>query len=133
MTFTKPAKWFLGFIAFGVVSHFIMAPSATQQASIDSRNAEVRQHNEKVREEQRVAALKEAQELSGEKCTKNKQAILGESQKRTMKCGWGKPEKINRHHFTSRVNGAEHTREQWVYGDGNYLYFEDGVLTSVQN
>lgn len=25
------------------------------------------------------------------------------------------------------------SREQWVYGNGNYLYFEDGTLTSIQN
>lgn len=40
---------------------------------------------------------------------------------------WGKPQKVNR--TTTRYG----TSEQWVYGDGNYLYFEDGVLTSIQN
>ena len=24
------------------------------------------------------------------------------------------------------------THEQWVYGGGNYLYFDDGVLSSIQ-
>ena len=41
--------------------------------------------------------------------------------------GWGKPNKINRTTTTYCV------REQWVYGNGNYLYFEDGVLTAIQN
>jgi hypothetical protein len=40
---------------------------------------------------------------------------------------WGKPNKINK---TTNQFG---TREQWVYGDGNYLYFTNGVLTSIQN
>lgn len=40
---------------------------------------------------------------------------------------WGKPNKVNR--TTNRYG----TREQWVYGDGNYLYFENGILTSIQN
>ncbi len=40
---------------------------------------------------------------------------------------WGKPNKVNR--TTNRYG----TREQWVYGGGNYLYFENGILTSIQN
>ena len=40
---------------------------------------------------------------------------------------WGKPKSVN------RTTSAYGTREQWVYGGGNYLYFENGVLTSIQN
>ncbi len=40
---------------------------------------------------------------------------------------WGRPEKIN------RTTSARGTRAQWVYGGHNYLYFDDGVLTTVQN
>lgn len=39
---------------------------------------------------------------------------------------WGEPEHINR-----TVDGrGEH--EQWVYGGGHYLYFDDEVLQSIQ-
>jgi hypothetical protein len=43
--------------------------------------------------------------------------------------GWGRPNDIN------RTTGAWGVHEQWVYGEygGNYLYFEDGLLTSIQN
>ncbi|MBI5792765.1 MAG: hypothetical protein HZA63_14945 [Rhodocyclales bacterium] len=40
---------------------------------------------------------------------------------------WGKPERVN------RTTTAAGTREQWVYGNGNYLYFHNGTLTSIQN
>jgi hypothetical protein len=40
---------------------------------------------------------------------------------------WGKPKSVNR---TTTGYGV---REQWVYGDGNYLYFENGKLTAIQN
>ena len=40
---------------------------------------------------------------------------------------WGKPRSINRH------TTAYGTREQWVYGYPNYLYFTNGILTSIQN
>jgi hypothetical protein len=45
-----------------------------------------------------------------------------------VKCGgWGKPDQVNR---TTTIHGV---REQWVYGTRGYLYFDDGVLTAVQN
>ncbi len=41
---------------------------------------------------------------------------------------WGKPRKVNP---TTTLGG---TREQWVYGDADsFLYFDDGVLTAIQN
>jgi hypothetical protein len=43
------------------------------------------------------------------------------------KSSWGEPYQINR--TTNRYG----VREQWVYGSRNYLYFENGILTSIQN
>ena len=40
---------------------------------------------------------------------------------------WGKPQRIH------RTTDAWGTREQWVYGSGYYLYFDNGVLTTIQN
>ncbi|MHC4983783.1 MAG: hypothetical protein ACYTF6_11550, partial [Planctomycetota bacterium] len=40
---------------------------------------------------------------------------------------WGEPEKIN------RTTTAQGTREQWVYDRDQCLYFENGVLTAIQN
>lgn len=41
---------------------------------------------------------------------------------------WGEPKDIN------RTVGTFGVHEQWVYyGDGNYLYFEDGILTTWQD
>ena len=39
---------------------------------------------------------------------------------------WGKPLKIN------RTTSASGVHEQWVY-IGGYLYFDNGILTSIQN
>jgi len=41
--------------------------------------------------------------------------------------GWGSPDHINR---TTNTYG---TSEQWVYGYSSYLYFDDGILTSISN
>ena len=40
---------------------------------------------------------------------------------------WGKPDDVNR--TTSRSGVSE----QWVYESGSYLYFQDGILTTIQN
>lgn len=52
---------------------------------------------------------------------------IGMTSEEVLASSWGKPEKVNR---TTTASG---TREQWVYGGQNYLYFEDGVLTAVQH
>jgi hypothetical protein len=52
---------------------------------------------------------------------------LGMTQKEVLASSWGKPKHVNR---TISRSG---TREQWVYGGHNYLYFENGILTTVQN
>jgi hypothetical protein len=40
---------------------------------------------------------------------------------------WGRPDDINR----TIVPGKTH--EQWVYGLGSYVYFENGIVTAIQN
>ncbi len=45
----------------------------------------------------------------------------------TKETGWRKPNHINR---TTTAYGVH---EQWLYGGGNYLYFENGRLTAIQN
>lgn len=52
--------------------------------------------------------------------------ILGMN-KEMCTAAWGHPIDINR----TIVRGL--TSEQWVYGWGTYLYFDNGVLTAIQN
>jgi hypothetical protein len=51
---------------------------------------------------------------------------IGMTQADALASSWGRPEKVNR---TTTVRGE---REQWVY-PGGYLYFENGILTAIQN
>ena len=44
-----------------------------------------------------------------------------------VRLSWGEPEKIN----TTLTSRTRH--EQWVYGRGSYVYFEDGRVVSIQN
>jgi hypothetical protein len=52
---------------------------------------------------------------------------VGMTAKQVLSSNWGRPESVN------RTTGSYGTHEQWVYGGGNYLYFENGILTSIQN
>lgn len=56
----------------------------------------------------------------------NKQISIGMTQEMVIE-SWGKPIDINR---TITLN---HIREQWVYGLKSYLYFENGILVTIQN
>ena len=76
----------------------------------------------------RQIAAAERKEQEAERKQKRSQGVrLGMSKEDVLASSWGRPEKIN---TTTNVYG---TREQWVYGGRNYLYFENGVLTSIQN
>lgn len=63
-----------------------------------------------------------------EKLERSQQGVrIGMTKEEVLLSNWGKPLDINK---TTNVYG---TSEQWVYKNNNYLYFDDGVLTSIQN
>jgi hypothetical protein len=47
--------------------------------------------------------------------------------KSMAKDAWGEPQEIHRTIF------ATHSHEQWVYRGGNYLYFDNGLLSAWQD
>ena len=57
---------------------------------------------------------------------KTKGIDLGMTTQQVLDSAWGKPEDINK---TVTMNG---THEQWCYSGNNYLYFDNGILTSLQ-
>jgi hypothetical protein len=74
--------------------------------------------------------VKEAQHQEDAKAAtyRRKQGVrIGMSQEEVVASSWGKPQSIN------RTTNAYGRHEQWVYDNGNYLYFDNGVLTSIQH
>ena len=57
---------------------------------------------------------------------KKKGVSIGMTKQEVLESSWGKPQSINSTHT------AAGTHEQWVYS-GGYLYFDNGVLTAIQN
>lgn len=58
--------------------------------------------------------------------TVRKVPTIGMTKEEAEKSTWGMPEKVNK---TTTAYGLS---EQWVYGNRKYLYFKDGILTSIQ-
>lgn len=52
---------------------------------------------------------------------------IGMTETEVIQTSWGLPEEKNR---TETANGIS---EQWVYSDNRYVYFEDGVVTAIQD
>jgi hypothetical protein len=87
---------------------------------------DLRQEQEREAERERKAAAKQRQIAAAQ--AKKPGARIGMSPEQvTKETSWGKPNHINR---TTTAHGVH---EQWVYGGGNYLYFENGRLTAIQN
>ena len=76
----------------------------------------------------RQIAAAERKEKEAERKQKRSQGVnIGMSKEDVLASSWGRPGKVN---TTINVYGAH---EQWVYGSRNYIYFENGVVTSIQN
>lgn len=52
---------------------------------------------------------------------------IGMTREQVLDSNWGRPLSINRN------TTARGTTEQWVYGNNQYLYFNNGVLTSISH
>lgn len=75
-----------------------------------------------------AAKKAEAEAIKRQLAEKKKQGVrIGMTPEEVIQSMWGKPEKIN------RTTSAHGVREQWVYGGGNYLYFSNGKLETIQN
>lgn len=51
---------------------------------------------------------------------------IGMTESEVLDSTWGEPEKINK---TTTKYGVH---EQWVYSDNRYIYFDDGIVTAIQ-
>lgn len=96
-----------------------------------AQNAEEREEAKKIAEEKARKNAEErekAKKAAEEKARKKSEGVrIGMSKQDVLDSSWGKPKDIN----TSIGSWGIH--EQWIYGGGNYLYFENGILTSIQN
>ena len=68
----------------------------------------------------------EAARIAADKARRKREGVtVGMTQQDVLASSWGRPQHVNKTTYST------HTREQWVY-NGEYLYFEDGILTAIQ-
>lgn len=113
----------------------LSAMAAPIQCSTDKTNAkECAEFRERVKKEdaRRLATFNAVNEAhpkqSASKAISVKEgARIGMTTDEALASTWGRPNEVNR---TTTAFGIG---EQWVYGGGNYLYFRNGKLESIQN
>jgi len=120
---TSPVTWIIaGILAFVFIAPIINS-ALTRPAPVPVRTAE---EAARAEADQKAAAEKaKLDEAAFAKSPAGKKVGVGMSAEQ-VRLSWGKPEKVN-----STVYGRG-THEQWVYGGSQYVYFEDGVMTSLQ-
>jgi len=67
------------------------------------------------------------EKLADAKKKKSTGVRIGMTPEEAIASSWGRPQSVN------RTTYANSSHEQWVYGGNNYLYFESGRLTAIQN
>ena len=78
-------------------------------------------------DEAKTASALQTKLAADEKKEARKKGVnIGMTSEQVKASSWGKPQSVN---TTTSVYG---NREQWVYGR-SYLYFENGILTTIQN
>ena len=102
-----------------------------QLLEIKKKEEEIKKAKEQQEEKKKKEEAARLSELTKKYGTQNAKLIMQEKVQIGWKeelCieSWGKPLKIN------RTTSASGVHEQWVY-IGGYLYFDNGILTSIQN
>lgn len=84
---------------------------------------------EKLIKQNAIRDKKSGEERAKEaaKIKKSRGVAVGMSMDDVRASSWGKPQSIN------TTTTATTERQQWVYGNRSYLYFQNGTLTSIQN
>lgn len=107
-----------------IVDMYNNATSEVNRIEAERKAKEEAERKAREKKEAEERAKREAEE----KARKKREGVtIGMTQQEVRDSMWGEPQSIN------RTVTAGHVYEQWVYGYPNYLYFTDGILTSIQN
>lgn len=99
--------------------------SPDMQATKDRLDAEAQERQAKLAEMK--AEIDREAEAARKVLAAKPDAKLGMSKTQVENhSNWGKPE------YKNRTITRQGVFEQWVYGEGQYLYFENGKLTAIQ-
>lgn len=107
-----------------IVDMYNNATNEVNRIEAEKKAQEEAERKAREKKEAEERAKREAEE----KARKKSQGVrIGMTKQEVLDSSWGEPYDIN----TSIGSWGVH--EQWCYEGYNYLYFENGILTSIQN
>ena len=107
-----------------IVDMYNNATNEVNRIEAEKKAQEEAERKAREKKEAEERAKREAEE----KARKKSQGVrIGMTKQDVLDSSWGKPNHIN----TTTTKYGVH--EQWCYDGYNYLYFENGILTSIQN
>jgi hypothetical protein len=142
---TRGVKAVLGIILVGILALVLYpadqdklrtasAPNVPPPSSVEAIHVEQKSEQDMLKdvaEQKKRAATVERERIVQAKVeAKRKRSegvVIGMNKEDVLASKWGKPESVN------KTTTAYGTREQWVYGGHNYLYFNNDTLTTIQN
>lgn len=110
--------------------------TSSRNKALDEANAQAQAKAKADADAKALANAKAAKEYDEQKAKKAEEAKqkrksegvrIGMTKDEVLGSNWGQPKSVN------KTTGSYGTHEQWVYGGNNYLYFDNGILTSFQN
>ena len=127
------------FVVIAVIINSSESPSSSSSPAPSAEQAKNQEQGRKrIAEEQRAAEERYLKTKPGQIWEKHKEwgrdicrliadgEIVVGMTKDQVRASWGRPQSVN-----STVSSSG-TDEQWVYGVGQYVYFENGVMTMLQ-
>lgn len=107
-----------------IIDMYNNATNEVNRIEAEKKSKEEAERKAREKKEAEERAKREAEE----KARKKSQGVsIGMTKQDVLDSSWGKPNHIN----TTTTKYGVH--EQWCYDGYNYLYFENGILTSIQN
>ena len=103
----------------------IAAKKKKEADQAKAEEAQAKAQERKEREQQRIQALVDKYGQSNVNLARQGKVKIGWN-KELCKEAWGEPRNVNK---TTTAYGVN---EQWVYSTSRYLYFDNGVLTAIQ-
>ncbi|PRS80656.1 MULTISPECIES: hypothetical protein [unclassified Bacillus (in: firmicutes)] len=93
----------------------------------NDKDDQIQENIKEIEEAEKYSAIRERATVIEERTNSHQSVSVGMSKEEVLIEGWGKPEKIN------KTQTADHTMEQWIYKGNKYLYFENGILSTISN
>ncbi|MEH7687680.1 hypothetical protein V7192_18790, partial [Bacillus safensis] len=97
----------------------------TQDNNKKNINALQKGKNDQIEENIKESEKVERSTAIEERTNNPQNVSVGMTKEEVLIEGWGKPEKVK------TTQTADQTLEQWIYKGNKYLYFENGILSTI--